>query len=942
MEEDRWRQIDRIFYDLIEQKPEQRASLLDRLCADDPSLKKDVEELIQAYERSGSFLDSPAPVSISGSLVGRTLGSFEVKTLIGSGGMGEVYRAWDSKLKRDVAIKVLPQKFSSDSERVARFEREAEILASLNHPHIAAIYDVEKIGGVQFLVLELVDGETLAERMVRGPIPVDQALPIAKQIAEALEAADERGIVHRDLKPANIKITAQGTVKVLDFGLARMSETATDTSQVPTKPTVSAPGTIMGTAAYMSPEQVNGKSANRMSDVWAFGCVVYEMLVGRGAFDGETVSEVLASVLKAEPDWVALPVETPEAVRRLLRRCLQKDVQQRLRDIGDARIELEEVLIRPGNLSQSPSRPAPNRLALMTVFALGTLIAAVAIGLVLRPSAVVPETRIEISAFPTRTVPSLAISPDGRKIVFEYASEGRSTLWVRSLDTGQANPIAGTESVVLSFHPFWSPDSQSIGFFTWDPPDNKLKRVDLNTGSVQTLALISNPLCCLSGAWNHDGTILVGDSVGSISRISASGGELKVILRPGPEQTGIWSPEFLPDGRHFIYYAEGSAAARGVYVSDLGSMAPRRLLDADTAAVYAASGHLLFIREEKLFAQKIDLALLSTTGDAFLVADKVAFLSSKAALSASAAGPIVFRRGPHGIPGQFVWIDRSGQELKQVGALFPNNNGWAMSPDSRTLAIGREDHGNADIWLLDMAKSTMSRFTSDSGVDALPVWSPNGQCIVFNSNRSGAYDLFVKRVVGTGNEELLRKTPYNKWATDFSPNGRYLLYGSGGKHRSDVFALPLDPNCKQNGEPVAVAESDFNEAPGQFSPDGKWVAYQSDQSGGFEIYVKPFPGTGPEKLISRGGGGQVRWRHDGKELFYISTTGWLNAVSVRINGNTIEADAPLPLFDAHVVGLRPGNVYQYVVSPDGQRFLMNRELPFSDPITLILNWKAKP
>jgi Tol biopolymer transport system component len=692
----------------------------------------------------------------------------------------------------------------------------------------------------------------------------------------------------------------------------------------------------------MSPEQVNGITANRMSDVWAFGCVVYEMLVGRQAFDGETVSEVLGSVLKAEPDWVGLPDETPEAVRRLLRRCLQKDMQQRLRDIGDARIEIEEVLVRPANLRQGPRRPAPNRVALMAVFALGTLIAAVAIGLVLRPSAAVPETRIEISAPPTRNVPSLAISPDGRKIVFESASEGRSRLWVRSLDTGQANPIPGTESVV-SFHPFWSPDSQSIGFFAYEPPDNKLKRVDLNTGSVHTLALLSNPLCCLSGAWNRDGTILVGNSVkdGSISRISASGGELKVILLPGPEQRGIWCPEFLPDGRHFIYYAGGSAAVRGVYVSDLDGMAPRRLLDSDTGAVYA-SGHLLFTRQQKLFAQKIDLALLATTGEAFLVAENVAVLPSKASLSAAAAGPIVFRTGPNGIPGQFVWIDRSGQELKQVGAPFPNSSGWAMSPDERTLAIGREDHGNGDIWLFDIAKNNPSRFTSDPGDDAFPVWSPNGQCIVFNSNRSGAYDLYVKRVIGTGNEELLLKTPYNKWATDFSLDGHYLLYGTGKNKRIVVFALPLDPNCKQNGEPIAVAQTEFNESPGQISPDGKWVAYQSDQSGGFEIYVKQFPGPGPVKLISRGGGGQVRWRHDGKELFYISTTGWLNAVSVRIDGNTIEADAPLPLFDANVVGLRPGNVYQYMVSPDGQQFLINRELPFSDPITLILNWKAKP
>jgi serine/threonine protein kinase len=869
---------------------------------------------------------------------GTKLGTYEIVGPLGAGGMGEVYRARDSKLKREVAIKVLPDAFARDAERVARFQREAEVLASLNHPHIAAIYDLAEFGESRFLVLELVEGETLAERIARGRIALDESLAIAKQIADALEAAHEKGIIHRDLKPANIKFTAGGDVKVLDFGLAKVREpqdAGANMSVSPTLLSASTPGMIMGTAAYMSPEQAKGKETDRMSDVWAFGCVLFEMLAGRVAFEGGTISEIFAEILKAEPDWRLLPAETPEGIRYLLRRCLQKERKRRLRDMADARIEIEDVQTGAyidSHRTRSASRPR-ERLLWLLALALVTVIATIAIARTFRPVPPAPEVRLEITTPPTTDPTSIAISPDGQKIVFAATSEGRSQLWLRSLDSVSARPLPGTDFASL---PFWSPDSRSLGFFA----DSKLKRIDLDGGSVQTLA---NAGLGMGGAWNRDGTILFVPRTGPILRLAESRGEPVALTRLEAQQRSHRHPQFLPDGRHFLYYVPGVPEVRGVYVGQLDGSESRRLLVADTAAVYASPGQLLFVRQGTLFAQNFDPVRLAVTGNPFPVAEQIAVNRLQSpALSASAAGPLIYRTGSSAGQRQFVWLDRSGREIGKVGdpdVADPSNP--SMSPDSRRVALSRSISGNTDIWLLETARGLLSRFTFDAEPEAYPIWSPDGSHITFS--RSGLYE---KPAAGTGNDDLLLATPTTSNPTDWSPDGRFLLYRSVDQNENlDIWALPMEGDRK----PFPVVQTNFRETDGQFSPDGRWIAYQSDESGRFEIYVQRFPGPGGKVggkwLISTNGGAQVRWRRDGQELFYIALDGRLMAVAIRLasSGQAVEAGAPVPLFATHVGGAVQGvSRQQYIVSVDGQRFLMNTVTEDATaPITVILNWKAK-
>ena len=867
---------------------------------------------------------------------GQTFGSYEVQGLLGSGGMGEVYRARDSKLKRDVAIKVLPDAFSRDPERVARFQREAEVLASLNHPHIAAIYDLGHFGELQFLVLELVEGETLADRLTRGPIPVQEALRIARQIAEALEAAHEKGIIHRDLKPANIKITTDDHVKVLDFGLAKICKTeGTASSNAPTKVTASTDRTIMGTPGYMSPEQAKGAEAERRSDIWAFGCVLYEMLTGRGVFEGETVSEILAEVLKSEPDWNRLPGETPESIRRLLRRCLQREEKLRLRDAGDARIEIEDAIRGIDGQMAPVSARRGGRLAWVSAFALLTMV--VAIGE--RFFRVVPtaaEARLEINTPAVRdgeSLASLAISPDGQKIVFAATSAGQSQLWLRTLDSVSARPLTSTERAEL---PFWSPDSRSIGFFA----DAELRRVDLDGGSLQTLA---HAQAFLGGAWNREGTIVFSPNPGRpLFQIPAKGGEPAVATPyEGPQQTSQRSPQFLPDGHHFLYFVTGNSEARGVYVGQLDGLKTHRLFDADSPAVYSSTGHLLFMRQGTLLAQGFDPDRLELNGNTFPVAEHI----GRSVLSASAAGAIVYRTLPTGGGQQeFVWIDRSGREIDKV--VYPNASngiGPALSPDGHHLSMFKPENGNMDIWSFDVPRRAWNRITFDSRDDIFPLWSPDGRSVVFSSNRiSGIMNIYRKLLSGSpGSEELLLTSPQINWATDWSHDARFLLFDSIDPKRGgpDIWALPLEGERK----PFEVVHTEFNEQAGQFSPDGKWIAYQSDKPGHSEIYLQPFHGAGDGVLVSTNGGTQVRWNPNGKELFYIGPDGRLMMVAIRlpVDGQAVELGTPAALFATSV---NPNYFrHQYMVSPDGQSFIMNFNEPISaSPITIILNWKAKP
>jgi eukaryotic-like serine/threonine-protein kinase len=857
--------------------------------------------------------------------------------------MGEVYRARDTKLNRDVALKVLPNVFTADAERVARFKREAQLLALLNHPNIAAIYGFEEsslgVGtDLDALVLELVEGPTLADQIAQGPIAVDEALPIARQIAEALESAHEQGIVHRDLKPANIKLRDDGAIKVLDFGLAKLAEPTAGSGtpvSLSQSPTITSPalatrgGSILGTAAYMSPEQARGQPVDRRCDVWAFGCVLYEMLTGRRAFEGDSVGEVIGAIFKSEPEWGRLPAETPDGIRRLLRRCLQKDRKRRLQSVGDARLEIDEAKAEPaarpiGAISVSRRH---SWLPWIVVAALAPLALAQALWPRRTPAAPAREVRFEV-ATPTTTDPiSLAVSPDGSKIVFVAMSDGRPRLWLRSLDAVSARPLAGTDD---GFNPFWSPDSRSVAFFA----SGRLNRIDLDTGLVSPLATAPNPL---GGTWSGNTILFAPNYSGPLFKMAATGGDLVPATRIEARQASHSAPRFLPDGRRFLYFVTGSEEARSVYVGDIAGEPATRLVNADAPAAYT-SDHVLFIRQGTLFAQPFDSASLELRGSPIAVAEQLLIdgVSSLAALSASPSGAIVYRSGPPG-ERQLMWFDRSGREIGKVGDSDRAVPSLSMSADGRRLCVSRGVNGNPDIWMLDLTRGVLSRLTFDPATEPVAVWSPDGNRVALNSNRTGVYDLYMKSVTDTEPESLLLATPQNKAPVDWSPDRRFLLFRSPGKTTGfDLWAPRMDGDRK----PFPVVQTDFEERDGQFSPDGKWVAYQSNESGRMEIYVQPFSG-GRRELISAGGGAQVRWRHDGKELFYIALDGRLMAVPIRLNPGSIEAGVPVPLFTTNVGGaVQAGNLQQYAVAPDGQRFLMSAITDVRTPaVTVILNWK---
>ncbi len=964
MTPERWRQITEVFHAALARDASARGPYLDEACAGDDDLRREVESLLVQGASAERFLDRGAVaaaaqmVSDTGAslLTGRRIGVYEVLAPLGAGGMGEVYRARDTRLGREVAIKILPRAFTSDPDRLARFEREARILAALNHPHIGAIHGVEDGEGIHALVLELVEGETLADRIAArsnvGRVPrsgpagvhVIEALDIARQIADALDAAHEKGIIHRDLKPANIKITPEGVAKVLDFGLSKIAYGTDGASSQ--SPTITVGGTregvILGTAAYMSPEQARGLSVDKRTDIWAFGCVLYEMLTGRPAFARDTVSDTLAAILEREPDWEALPAGTPPHVHRLLRRCLEKDPRKRTRDIGDARLDLGDApaIAMPAPPAARPARAARFWIGLAAGVAVGAALASFAIR---RPPPNVRPLRLSVVApqgttFTKRDItehPQFALSPDGSRLAFIASAPGeRSRVWVRSLESGAAQPVSGTED---ASGPFWAPDGQNVAFFA----RGKLKKVSLNGAAPLDLADITFDI--LNGTWSPEGLILFpGGNGGPLFRVPSDGGPVTAAttLDASRGETAHRWPQFLPDGRRFIFLVNSATPANaGVYLGSIDSPSKTRIMASGSSAAYAAPGYLLFEQNGALTRQRFDARAGTLSGQPEALGDRILGLRGPSYLPLSVAGngTLAYWSGSL-TPSELLWFDRGGRPLGKVGAATRRDSP-VLSPDGTKVLVSiRDNPNNNELWRFDLASGVSSRLTFTRGVARFAIWSPDSQHIAFSAADEDGPQLFQKAASGAGGETRIEGPGrhYALFPDDWSRDGRSILYVVAGRTAFDIWAVHV---TERKAEPIL--ETRANEVQPRLSPDGRWLAYTSDESGTWEVYVQGFKERRGKWLVSSAGGSQPLWRGDGKELFYAGLDGRLFAVTVS-GDQTFEAGQPRPLFQTTLPPMLAPFRTGYAVSPDGQRFLLNSLHPNPEPpaITIVFNSDA--
>ena len=886
---------------------------------------------------------------------GARLGPYEIKAPIGAGGMGEVFRARDTKLGREVAIKVLPAAFAQDHERVARFRREAQLLASLNHPNIAAIYGLEEAEGAVALVLELVEGEDLAQRLKRGAIPVDDAIAIARQIAEALEEAHERGIVHRDLKPANIKVTPDGKVKILDFGLARAFENEAGSSsgsgEISNSPTMSRhateAGMIMGTAAYMSPEQARGKKVDKRADIWAFGVVLFEMLTGERLFAGETVSDTLAAVLRQDVDWTTLPHDTPSRIHRLLERCLDRDVKTRLRDIGEARVEIAKSAAGetdPAATAHSPASRPRERLWMGVAAAAAIAAIALALQFTTRPVEAKPVIRFSFDApegTGFATGPGfISISPDGQRIAFSTGEDPVTyRLWIRALGATTATEVPG---VTGAWQVAWSPDGKSLTFTgSTRAGSRSLRRIDLAGGPVRVLS----PEGVERPAWSATGVILFEGSDGRLYRIADTGGTATAVTEldaSRQERNHAW-PVFLSDGRRFIYAARSADATKSaLFLASLDAPSRTHLVDADSTVDYMA-GFLIYQREGTLVAQPFDEKAGRVTGDAAPIAERIEYnaANGRAGFAASRNGVIAFRRDPglaDGGRARLSWFDRAGRELGAVLTQRRNPSG-ALSPDGRKAVLAERSATslNQDLWIVDLERSLPTRFTSTTEDESFPVWSPDGGTIVYAKREiASVYDLFRKAAGGTMAEELLLRSNENKYPTGFSPDGKLLLYSVSRPGLIDrLWALPMTGDGKPFEVFPGSTESSWR---GQFSPDGHWILYETAQES--NVFVQPFPPNGMRTQISTNGGLFPQWAKGGREIVYSTIDGRFMSVDATATGGTLHAGLPKELFTK----LQSGRTRQFMVDSKGERFLLSvlpqGDSARSEPVNVIVNWQG--
>jgi len=880
---------------------------------------------------------------------GTRLGLYEIATQIGAGGMGEVYRARDTRLKRDVAIKVLPESLAADPERLARFQREAEVLAALNHPNIAAIYGLEDSTDTKALVMELVDGPTLADRIARGPLPVDEALPIARQIAEALEAAHEQGIVHRDLKPANIKVRDDGTVKVLDFGLAKGLEPPAASSPGATmSPTITTPamtqaGMILGTAAYMAPEQARGKPVDRRADIWAFGVVLYEMLTGQRAFDEEDVSLTLSAVLQREPDWRALPAALPPPLSACVRRCLRKDPKQRLHHVADARIVIDDLI--EGRLDESPAPAAvvTRRASRLPWAVAGAVAVLLALSVATRPSAPPPAMprSVEIALPPGYQLnPDAAptMAPDASALVFGATDATRvSRLVLRRLDRFEMAPLEGTENAES---PFWSPDAKAIAFYS----GGSLRRYDLETRSTQVIAKAG---ATRRGSWSADGTILftpVGN--GPIHRVPASGGvpEKVTELDPSVLDGSHRYPVFLPDGKRFLFTLwsnnpDTASRLGGIYLGSLDGP-PIRRLTPDLSAPVLAGDRLLVYRDGGLVALPFDTATGTVEGAGELIAENPLYSFTSGALGASATpgGDVAFALRSGEGSGELTWLDRQGGIAGAIGVERLNVSRIAPAPDTQLLALEvRGASGILDIWIGDVDRKTVTRLTR-GGVDhRRPVWSPDSRLVVFSDESTGLPSVFLQPADGSRPEELLVGDPEMGFhPSSWSADGKWLFLDADPVERgapSEIRAFDFTARSPR----AILSDRSANLSQGTLSPDGKWLAYVSDESGSEEVYVRPFPALDQKWKLSQGGAILPHWHADGREIIFRATAdSSILAVSVTPSATRLAVGAQELLFrrSATMLGVTP--------TADHRRFVAS-VIPGdmrSEPIRVMLGWRS--
>jgi Tol biopolymer transport system component len=969
MTPDEWRIVKRRYEEARTRAPEERAAFLTEACAGEPALREAVEALLADASLAGSFLDSPVytgaafgPVLLD--LRGRRVGPYDVEALLGEGGMGRVYRARDTRLGRHVALKLVPPELAADPERRRRFEREAQTLAALNHPHIAAIYGLEDtvLDGVavQALVLELIEGETLADRLARtGKLPVPAVLDVARQIAEALDAAHEQGIVHRDLKPANIALTPSGVIKVLDFGLAKLvprSDTLESLSRVPSELTVE--GTLAGTPAYMSPEQARGQAVDRSTEMWAFGCVLFEMLTGRAAFEGKTTTDVLAHVLEQQPDWTALPAKTPDSIRRLLRRCLEKDSSRRLRDARDLRLEIEDTLAAPPAApSRAPRSLLSWRRAAWMAGALAVGVAGVAaVWPTVRPSSNgARAVRFSIQPPPMPDQFALAVSPDGQTVAFAAAPGGQQTmLFVRPIGGLDARMLPGTEG---AFSPFWSPDGQYVAFASRN--DRQLKVVAVTGGEsprlVCDIARVSEPLTFFGGSWSRDGVILFSTAgtlwsseAGSgplLHRVAAAGGVPVALPRAAAE--GERSPHFLPDGRRFLYLTMSpEPAKRAMFVGSLESSDRTLVMSAEWGATYVPPGYLLFVtRQGRLLAQRFSTSTLRLSGEALSIAEGVLVRPEGGRAAFSVSGETLAFRGS-GLrdgsePGEFAlaWFDRDGQAGARFGGPFATAR-IRLSPDGQRVVNGFED-----IWIYDIERDQKTLLSNDPAEEHWPLWSPDGSEVGFDRVAAdGRHMLFRQRADGAGPARpfLPPDAGYSygllDWANEYVVFQR-LRDQPPSPDDLEIWAQQLSGDRKAFPYLTGLR----HELSAALSPNGRWLAYVDREGGRHDVVVRSFPDPSQSRHVVSTGGACPRWRRDGRELFFVGLDLGLTAVSVVTDGAFAVGKSeqlftlPTREWDPRVA---TGPECLYDVRADGQQFLIAQSGGVNPlaPITVVLNW----